>query len=142
MTVESEALFLTEGLLCLVMDYDKVGDDEMLGMVTISPKTLYYANGERLEFKLRPPPLGKAEDDVPGWLAIRCRRASEYDKKFMREYYESEVAEETPEGLELKNIVKHATESAGGGGNLKTLITRVERTVRDKDNPKGIKQVR
>lgn len=140
MTIEVKALFLSEGLRCLVMDFDKVSNDEMLGCVIIPPGTLYHANGERMEFKLAPPPRCM-DDEVPGFLAVRCRRATAYDIKFLNEYYESENAEGSDQvGLGLKNIAKQATESAGGGG-LKTLITKVHRVVRDKDHPEGIKQV-
>jgi len=122
------------------MDFDKIGGDEMLGKVIIPPKVLYEARGERMEFKLGPPP-GHSED-VPGHLAVRCRRATDYDLKFMKEYNEAEkAAAAESEGLSLKDMAKHATESAGGGGNLKAIMTRVKRVVRDKDNPGGIKQV-
>jgi hypothetical protein len=63
----------------------------MLWLFPIPPAKLYNATGEHMEFKLQPVP-GKTEKDTPGYLAIRCRRATDHDKRFMEEYEESSDA--------------------------------------------------
>jgi hypothetical protein len=68
----------------IVKDYDQLGKDEVLGIVHVNPRILYKAKGQRLELKLQPP-MGSRKE-VPGYLVIRCRRASEYDIKFMADY--------------------------------------------------------
>jgi hypothetical protein len=85
LTVESKKLFLEEGLNFLVKDHDQFGKDEVLGMVNVNPRAVYLAQGERKEFKLLPP-NGSKQQEVPGYLVLRCRRASEYDQKFMADY--------------------------------------------------------
>jgi Ca2+-dependent lipid-binding protein len=102
LSVESKELFIQEGLQLLVKDFDQFGGNEMLGLVKIPPEKLYNANGERMEFKLQPVP-GKKEEDTPGYLAIRCRRATDYDKKFMKGYEESIDAVATPEHHKTAN---------------------------------------
>lgn len=96
LAVDSERLFLEEGMKLLVKDFDAVGANETLGLVHVPPKILYLANGERMEFKLQPVP-GKTSEEVPGYLAIRCRRASEYDLNFMTSYESSQKAMAAPE---------------------------------------------
>jgi hypothetical protein len=86
--IESRNLFIEDGMMFLVKDYDQFGKDEVLGLVNVNPRVLYRANGERLEFKLQPP-HGSKQTEVPGYLVIRCRKASEYDQKFMAEYAKS-----------------------------------------------------
>ena len=76
-------------------DYDQFGGNETLGLVHVPPRTLYRAKGERMEFKLQPVP-GKTSDEVPGHLAIRCRRASKSDQTFMESYEKSEKAAAAP----------------------------------------------
>jgi len=115
-----------------------------LGAVTVPPRVLYEAKGERMEFKLCPAPGHGSIKDVSGFLAIRCRRATAYDKQFMKEFHESEkaaAAEHNHHELGWRNVVKHATESEGGGGTMKALLTRVQRVVRDEEHPEGVKQV-
>lgn len=97
-----------------------------LGYFVVPPDVLYKANGEREVFKLKAPPRSKGE--VPGHLAIRCRRATQYDKEFMKEY-ESEAAK--------ADTVSAATTSEGGKSNFKSIIeTKV------KTDKSGLKQVR
>jgi hypothetical protein len=91
LSVESRELFIQDGLQLLVKDFDQFGGNETLGLVKIPPVKLYNATGERMEFKLKPVP-GKTEKDTPGYLAIRCRRATDHDKRFMEGYEESSDA--------------------------------------------------
>jgi hypothetical protein len=112
LTVESEQLFIEDGVKFIVKDYDQFGKDEVLGLVHVNPRILYKANGERLEFKLKPP-IGSRDKVVPGYLVIRCRRATEYDEKFMAEYAKSK----TKKGVAL---LKHPHANTG---LIKTVTT-------------------
>ena len=70
-----------EGLLFIVKDYDRVGGNDELGHVQVSGKVLCEANGERMALPLEPAKGSKQED--AGKLNIRCRPATNYDKKFL-----------------------------------------------------------
>lgn len=125
--MESEELFIEDGMKFLVKDFDQFGGDETLGLVSVPPRTLYLAKGERMEFKLQPVP-GKTADDVPGYLAIRCRHASPQDKNFM-------------EGLESADGGSRRGMAAAkmpkvSNNTIKSIITR---TVKMED---GVKKVR
>eukprot|EP00934_Nitzschia_sp_Nitz4_P004679 Nitzschia sp. Nitz4//scaffold48_size128905//13659//18448//NITZ4_003579-RA/size128905-augustus-gene-0.100-mRNA-1//-1//CDS//3329552919//4669//frame0 len=86
-TIESEELFLQDGLSFVVKDFDQFGADETLGMIHVNPRTVYNAKGERMELKLQPVEGGvENAEEVPGHIAIRIRRATEHDKQFMKEY--------------------------------------------------------
>lgn len=93
--IESERLFIEDGMTFLIKDFDQFGGNETLGLVHVPPKTLYFAKGERMEFKLQPVP-GKTNDEVPGFLAIRCRRATSHDLDFMESYESSLQAVAAP----------------------------------------------
>jgi hypothetical protein len=70
----------------IVKDYD-LNRDDILGAVSLPSKTLYLANEERIEMDLHPLIIGgkryPKKNDKLGSLAIRCRRATDNDKKFM-----------------------------------------------------------
>jgi hypothetical protein len=122
------------------MDFDKVGGDERLGAVYIPPRILFDSNGERMEFKLGPPP-GKA-NEVPGYLVIRCRRATEADVSFMKELKDTERRDAISDKMGLRNITKEAFEGAGGKGNIASILAKRTRILRDSKHPNGVKQVR
>ena len=126
LTIDSKDLFAGDGLFCRVVDYDVISNDD-LGMFVVPPAVLYTANGEREVFKLKPPPRSK-EKEVPGYLAIRCRRATQYDKDFMKEFESSQAA---------GKVDAISMASLGGKSDLQSLIGRNEKT--DKT---GIKKVR
>ena len=129
-------LFLSDGLLCLLLDFDGIGKDERLGAVTVPAKTMYDAKGERMTFKIGPPP-GKT-DNPPGHMAIRIRRATEYDCRFLEEYQSS-----IKRGLlGKKKAVRRIEEekSEGGAGLLSSYLRRQSRTV--KENGKSVVQQR
>eukprot|EP00339_Tiarina_fusa_P025749 CAMPEP_0117019744 /NCGR_PEP_ID=MMETSP0472-20121206/15103_1 /TAXON_ID=693140 ORGANISM="Tiarina fusus, Strain LIS" /NCGR_SAMPLE_ID=MMETSP0472 /ASSEMBLY_ACC=CAM_ASM_000603 /LENGTH=1103 /DNA_ID=CAMNT_0004724777 /DNA_START=181 /DNA_END=3489 /DNA_ORIENTATION=+ len=116
--VESKHLFVEEGLTLLVKDYDQFGGNEMLGVVKVPAHKLYQAKGERMELKLQPPP-GSRETEIGGYLALRCRRATEYDKKFMAGYDESCKA------VAATEIPKSKT------SDIRSIVTRKERVEKD-----------
>mmetsp|Transcript_36349 Transcript_36349/g.79135 ORF Transcript_36349/g.79135 Transcript_36349/m.79135 type:complete len:1145 (+) Transcript_36349:145-3579(+) len=94
-TVKTGSLFLfsttlrklfdaREGLKFTVKDYDTVGKNETLGVAVIPPRTLYDANGERMVLPLAPEVGEKFAKGGNGFIAIRCRKATEHDRQFMR----------------------------------------------------------
>ena len=73
------------GLVFEVKDYDTVGEDESLGFFSVSARTLYkWPDNERKVFALKP--LPGETDFKQGKIAIRVRRATEYDMEFMETY--------------------------------------------------------
>jgi len=132
--IDVKQLFRGEGLLCIVYDYDKLGGNERLGAVTIPPKTIYDAKGERMEFKLGPPP-GKT-DDVPGYLAVRVRRATKNDLDFMQKLEESGKKFRLPAKKQVEE-----TDSKGGSGNIRSMLSRRSRIAKTGPNA-GKREVR
>jgi hypothetical protein len=116
--VESKHLFVEEGLTLLVKDYDQFGGNEFLGVAKVPAHKLYQAKGERMEFKLLPPP-GSRESEIGGHIAIRCRRATEYDKKFMSRYDNSSKA------MAATALPKSKT------SDFRSIVTRRERVEKD-----------
>lgn len=114
-------LFLNHGLSFIVKDYDQVGKHETLGLFSIDSQTIFDANGERMEFKLEPP---KGTAEVPGHVAIRCRRASEADIKFLEDYHLSKKRGGTSSANQIKEEVK------GGASNLVSYFRRQARTIK------------
>jgi hypothetical protein len=127
MSIDAKELFAGDGLFCRVLDYDVLSSDD-LGYFVVPPDLLYKGNGEREVFKLKAPPRSKGE--VPGYVAIRCRRATQYDKEFMKEFESSAEAAKA-------DTVSAATTSEGGKSNLKSIIeTKV------KVDKSGVRKVR
>ena len=50
----TEELFTSNGLVCEVMDFDKFGGNDKLGLFTVPPKVLFEAQGEHKEYDLLP----------------------------------------------------------------------------------------
>jgi hypothetical protein len=119
LAINIEKLFLSNGLTLIVYDYDSLGSDEQLGTVTFTPKEIYDANGEREELKLQPP-HGKA-GEVPGHLALRCRRATEHDIHFMTAFKRPDSKKADILGMKKLN---KAVESKGGAGAVAAVLTR------------------
>lgn len=120
MTVESKKLFVEDGMRFIVKDFDQFGKDEILAICTVNPRVLYLANGERMEIKLLPP-NGSKHAEVPGYLVIRCRRASEYDQKFMADY----------EKLQKKGGVASYDHPKSNTSLIKTMVTWNKRKEKD-----------
>jgi hypothetical protein len=140
-TVNAKELFLSDGLLCLVLDHDRVGTHKKLASVHIPPQALYTARGERMELELESPrgmENNNYDDNAFGILVVRCRRASEPDVKFMRELEESKTRQDPD--TTLVHLAQFATESAGGKGNIASMLAKRSKIVKDKDHPEGIKQ--
>lgn len=118
LSIDAKQLFAGDGLFCRVVDYDVINNDEM-GFFVVPPDVLYRGNGEREVFKLKPPAGTKGE--VPGHLAIRCRRATQYDKDFLKEFKASQI-EKARSSVTNTMLASHAAE--GGKSNLKSIISK------------------
>lgn len=131
-TLTSQELFTSDGLLFVLKDFDKLGGNEKLGVVTVPAKTLYEAKGERMEFKLQP--HGYKSKEVSGYLAIRCRRASTRDIKFMEE-------SRNPTSKQLDFLHKAIAEGKTGAGSIKNILSKRTRIAATGKNA-GKRQVR
>ena len=67
------------GLTLTVMDYDAITADSVLGAVVIPPHDIYNGNEERKVYTLKT----QDKDETDGTIAIRVRRATDYDKEFL-----------------------------------------------------------
>jgi len=105
---------LSEGMSCLVKDHDVLGNNDTLGVFAITPRKIYCANGERMEFKLRNPP-GHIGEKVPGHIAIRIRRATSTDKNFMASLQDSSKAVRAVEHPKASN------------NTIKSIVTRYQK---------------
>lgn len=126
-------MFSGDGLFCRVVDYDVISNDD-LGFFVVPPNILYKGNGEREVFKLRPPPRSKKRE-VPGYLAIRCRRATQYDKEFLEEF----KASHTEKSDNVANTLSIARAAEGGRSNLRSVMTKNAKI--DKDGNKRVRCV-
>eukprot|EP00980_Cylindrotheca_fusiformis_P020990 scaffold7987_cov200-Cylindrotheca_fusiformis.AAC.19 len=109
LTVESKELFMNGGLSFLVEDRDGFSSNDLLGVTTVPAVALYKAKGERMEFKF----------NTKGFLAIRCRRATEHDKEFMAQYNKSRVAVVTQDrpktlGNDILSMIAKSTKKVDG----------------------------
>lgn len=125
---------MSDGLLFILKDFDKLGGNEKLGVVSVPAKMLYEAKGERMEFKLQPP--GYKNCEIPGYMAIRCRRASSQDIQFMEEnskpsfkqfdFLKQAIAEGKTGAGNIKSILSKRTRIASSGKNAgKKLVSRL-----------------
>lgn len=129
-TTLSKLFDAREGMAFDVKDYDNLGSNEALGGARLLPRAIFDADGERLVLPLVPI-VGQpfAEGGCNGFIAIRCRRATNDDLTFMERLKFggiSSVGSSSP--LALK--------SAGGKHMFKTLVT--SNTKKDIDhNPRS-----
>ena len=104
-----------DGLTFVVLDFDKFGANEALGAVVIPPREVFVAKGERVEYALKP--LFGKKDYGKGKLAVRIRRATDYDKDFMEKWNSSQK----------EDLMVKTTTTKGGKGTVGSIITRNER---------------
>lgn len=135
LTLNLKELFLSNGLTLIVYDYDTLGSDEQLGTVTFTPKQIYDAKGEREDLKLLPPHNKAGE--VPGHIALRCRRATEHDIHFMEEF--SRPDKKAADILGMNKLHK-SVDSKGGAGSIAAVLTRRTRIAKNGRNT-GKKEV-
>jgi hypothetical protein len=134
LTVSMNDLFLNDGLVLILHDFDKVGSDEILGAIKIRAKQIYEAKAERMEFKLGP--AGSNTEEVSGHMAIRCRRASDQDIQFMEDL--KRASQLAVLGMKPKTL--KIAEGIAGVSNLRSIITKRTRIAKDGPNT-GKKQV-
>ena len=134
-TVKTGSLFLfsttlrklfdaRDGLKFTVKDYDTVGKNKCLGVAVIPPRILYDANGERMVLPLVPEVGESFAKGGNGCIAIRCRKATEHDKEFMRKLNYGGIGN-------VGNASPTALESKGGKNALKSLVTLNTKTTAD-----------
>ncbi|EJK45473.1 hypothetical protein THAOC_35911 [Thalassiosira oceanica] len=112
-TVDSLDLFRShDGLIFEVKDFDTIGGNDSLGAFSISARTLYRWNGERREFSLRPL-IGQPDYKRSSKIALRVRRATDHDLKFINEYKSVE-----------KKAISLPSIGAGTGSALKMYRVR------------------
>jgi hypothetical protein len=131
-----EQLFKSDGLLFILYDFDKLGANDALGAVTVPPKMIYDAKGERMEFPLEKPPV-RCHHKVSGYLAIRIRRASQYDIDFMDQLHSNKNnGTISIPGMKRAIELDDHSHFKGGKGNIKSMLTkrsRMPRGVTDKE---------
>ncbi len=109
-----------QGLVFEVKDYDAIGEDESLGAFNVRARTLYkWPDDERKVFALKP--LPGETDFKQGQIAIRVRRATEYDVEFMETYSQKE-----------KSLCTHP--KIKGAATIKEVLKKNSR--KDKDGKK------
>jgi hypothetical protein len=123
--VEVGTLFGCDGLLCVLHDFDAIGADEKLGQFCISPKQLYDAKGERMEFALQPIPGDT--NTVTGHIAIRCRRATDFDMNFMNDY--NKISTKGTDFLGMLAFEKLA-DGKGGAGAITSILSKRTKVVK------------
>jgi len=143
-----EELFTSNGLICEAMDFDKFGGNDKLGLITVPPKVLFEAKGERLEYRLLPskgsmaPSVSLLVQDFvavaslvtdlsrlfspQGGLAIRCRRATDYDIEFMNDF----DADKKKQKLGVHEMMAKADKAKGGKGGLRSVVSINSKTER------------
>ena len=104
-----------DGLTFLVQDYDKFGGNETLGAVVISPKEIFTGKGDRTEYKLKP--VFGQKNYGKGSLAVRIRRATDYDLEFMEKWSSSQK----------EDLIVKQTATKGGKGTIGSIVTRNEK---------------
>ena len=125
LNVDSRRFFIEEGVKFVVKDFDKLGTDDVLGICKVDPKVFYKADGERMEFNLIPPREDNAgsrdggKASTGGTLVIRCRRATQYDLKFMADF--SKHQKKDAKGVASYNAPEADTSV------FKTLTTKVKK---------------
>lgn len=134
-TVTTKALLVGHGLTFTLRDFDQVGNDEFLGSFVVDGKTIFEAKGERWEYKLEDP---EKKEEIPGHAAIRIRKASSSDIKFMEEYKNSKKRGVLGKRVERNVIPKE--DLKGGASNIASYFRRQKRVV--KEGSKEIHQVK
>ncbi len=130
-----------QGLTFIVYDYDLNGiKSDVLGATTLSCQQLFRADEERLEMELKPleiggkiyPKCARKNPDL-GKIAIRCRRATDYDKEFMKEF--AKDYKKGPRNIQKKGHEFDSLKKAGPT-LLKTMTTSNVKTFNEENGEK------
>ena len=110
----AKELFQGDGLHLEVMDFDAVGKNERLGQTSIDARSMFQCNGQRIKLPLQ----GKG---AQGILSIRVRRATLYDKNFMKEY---QMTDMTKAYSETDDTMKAMLSKKGGISAIQSALSR------------------
>lgn len=136
-----QALFKSNGLECVVYDYDLAGSNDKLGVAIVPPKDIFDGNSKRLEYDIVRV-AGETQSSSRGILAVRVRRASATDLQFMAKLAESRKKKAlTISPARKKAVLVHeeASSSQGGASTLKSIVARRSRP---SEQDKNIAEVR
>jgi hypothetical protein len=127
-TIKTNSLFIldvatkevteNQGITFKVKDYDVIGRNDDLGIVVVPAETILAATGERLEFQLKAP--GTSKD--AGFIAIRCRPATNYDREFLNCVAEGELKGELK--AKIEGSLSKSMKPVKGQGRLKSLMMK------------------
>jgi hypothetical protein len=109
------------GITFEVKDYDFIGKNDLLGSAVVPADKILEASGERLELQV------KHKGNDAGWLAIRVRPATNYDRKFL-EF----VGGDTARNKDFLNLE----------GSYNTLMSPPRKRAADKKIIKGLMKQR
>jgi hypothetical protein len=119
-----------KGLTIEVCDFDSMTSDDVLGTAVVPPKDIYNAHEERLVYPLLIDGKDGFYVESGGSIAIRIRRATEDDKKFLATYQEYDERNETS-GLLQKKEKKQKRGQHGISFFQSMLETKVKTFVED-----------
>lgn len=130
-----------DGLTLVVYDFDMRGRNEVLGAATIPIKDIYHANEERLCYSLKALVVGKkTRGHNQGKIAVRIRRATDYDKEFLETYKKYEKRRAVSGILaESHNSGKKKGRGEHGASALRSFVETKKRTFIDEDGCKVFK---
>ena len=135
------------GLMFEVCDNDRITSDGDLGIAIVPPKDIYSAHEERLVYPIEPrwdisDQEDQGQDDISdmntqGTIAIRIRRATDYDKEFMATFQGYDKSDDTTAVLVERDDGKRRGEQ--GMNMLESMMPKVKMTVRDGKKVKQFK---
>lgn len=106
------------GVLFKVKDYDMIGSNDDLCEATVSAEKILEASGERMEVQM------KSNGRDAGFIAIRIRPATNYDRDFLKNL---KTKDSNRDFMGLKRSYEKTMQPKGGSGNrlkaiLKTMV--------------------
>lgn len=139
-SISTQDLFIeADGLTLMVYDFDLGGKNELLGATTVPAKDIYNANEERRCYPLKALVVGnRTRGHNQGKIAIRIRRATDYDKEFLENYKKYERKREVSGVLDDQSK-KSKGRGEHGASALRSFIETKKRTFIDEDGCKVYK---
>jgi hypothetical protein len=112
--VSAKELFQGDGLHFDVMDFDTLGKNERLGFTNMNARSMFNCNGKRIKLTLE-------GEGAKGTLSVRVRRATPYDKNFMKEYA---MTDKTKAYAAADDTMKAALSKKGGKSVIQSALSR------------------
>jgi hypothetical protein len=139
-SISTQDLFVeADGLTLMVYDFDMGGKNELLGAATVPAKDIYNANEERRCYPLKALVLGnRKRGHDQGKIAVRIRRATDYDKEFLETYKKYE-RKRAVSGILDDNAKKSKGRGEHGASALRSFVETKKRTFIDEDGCKVYK---